>query len=400
MKILQVCPDYPPYVRGGGAETYRLLSDAWTAQGHTVSVVSSFPSYLGGMAADSPPGGEPVFFELYNPPFRLTEITYFLPLKVREFFRLMRTLKRYAASNDMIVIHGTMETLPLLALFLLRRYAGKTIVVDHAVSTAGYRPLLRMLSNVSYRSIGKLALSGIRNVLVFCERTRLEFIDYFGSGSGFNIAEIPLGIDVDEFRRQYSLAVEHESSLGAWLGTWLPSGSSFVLAIGRNVRTKGLDVLIESFSKVAEEFRDLRLVVAGDATGYTEELRQLASSLNLAGRVHFIGRVTEEEKILMMLRCSCLVIPSLKEGYGLNAVEAAILRLPVVATKTGAHEQILSRSGTSLFVEPGDASGLADCIAEVMRGRGLPRSFSREEADRFDMKVLSRQYLEAFPLDG
>ena len=46
MKILQLCPDYPPYVRGGGAQTYKILADEWKREGHEVEVIASVPSAL------------------------------------------------------------------------------------------------------------------------------------------------------------------------------------------------------------------------------------------------------------------------------------------------------------------------------------------------------------------
>lgn len=63
---------------------------------------------------------------------------------------------------------------------------------------------------------------------------------------------------------------------------------------------------------------DLMLIIAGDITDYTEEQRQLSTNFNLDGKIKFIGRIDEFKKVYLMTHCTCLIIPSRKEGYGLN----------------------------------------------------------------------------------
>ncbi len=396
MKILQLCPDYPPYVRGGGAQTYRILADEWKREGHEVEVIASVPSALANEQAAVSDGGECDFFRLIGAPERLREASYFMPMQAGELLRLRRTLKVKAAVSDRIVIHGIMETMPLLSLLMLRRYSGRILLVDHAVSTAEHTTLLRLLSRILYRTIGKLAVGRNVNILVFGDRSRQEFISYFGKKHAPSISVVPLGIDVTGFGECYRRAMERESQLSKWLYSYVRPNCPFILSVGRNVRTKGFDVLIRSFSETVKRHPDAVLLIAGDAAAHTNELKRLAEELHLADRIHFMGRVTEEEKVFLMAKCSLLVIPSLKEGYGLNAVEADILGVPVVATRTGAHEQILHGSRSCLFVQPGSEAELTTSLIEMLSRPRLPSEFGKDEAARFDMRELSRKYLDTF----
>ena len=190
--------------------------------------------------------------------------------------------------------------------------------------------------------------------------------------------------------------MERESQLSKWLSSYVQQNCPFILSIGRNVRTKGFDVLIRSFSETVKRYPDAVLLIAGDAAAHTSELKQLAEELHLTDRIHFMGRVTEEEKVFLMVKCALLAIPSLKEGYGLNAVEADILGVPVVATRTGAHEQILHGSRSCLFVQPGDEKELTRSLSEMLSRPRLPSEFRKDEAARFDMRELSRKYLDTF----
>ena len=396
MKILQLCPDYPPYVRGGGAQTYKILADEWKREGHEVEVIASVPSALANKQTVASDGGECDFFRLIGAPEGLREASYFMPMQPGEMLRLHRTLKVKAAASDRIVIHGIMETMPLLSLLLLRRFPDRILLVDHAVSTAEHTTLFRLLSRIMYRTIGKLAVGRNGNILVFGDRSRMEFIDYFGTQHAPGISVVPLGIDVTEFADCYGRAMERESQLSKWLSSYVQQNCPFILSIGRNVRTKGFDVLIRSFSETVKRYPDAVLLIAGDAAAHTSELKQLAEELHLTDRIHFMGRVTEEEKVFLMVKCALLAIPSLKEGYGLNAVEADILGVPVVATRTGAHEQILHGSRSCLFVQPGDEKELTRSLSEMLSRPRLPSEFRKDEAARFDMRELSRKYLDTF----
>jgi glycosyltransferase involved in cell wall biosynthesis len=78
-----------------------------------------------------------------------------------------------------------------------------------------------------------------------------------------------------------------------------------------------------------------------------------------------------------------LVIPSLHEGFGLPALEAMALGVPVVATRRGALPEVVGDAG--LLVNADDPREMADAIravltdpsrAEALRDRGLQRASS------------------------
>ena len=70
-----------------------------------------------------------------------------------------------------------------------------------------------------------------------------------------------------------------------------------------------------------------------------------------------------------LLAADCVVVPSISEGFGYSAVEAATIGCHVVATTGHAVEEVLA--GHATFVPPCDAQALADAIVAV--GSGLPK---------------------------
>lgn len=394
MRILQICPDFPPFVRGGGSETFNLLAESWRKNGHQVTVITSAPSRAVHTFGGDLSSFEAEYFRLTDLPSSFHEITYFLPLKILETIRLSRFLRRQLLHTDVIIIHGILESISFLSILLARKHAGKLILTQHGISTAESVSLFRIMSKVLYKTLGKIALSNVRNIVVYCRRTKEEFAAYFGDTRRFSVTETPLGVDVQSLKIHFQTVVERREDFEKWAEAIGISTDNFLFAIGRNVGTKGFDVLIRSFAAVSQEYRSLKLLIAGDQTEYTHKMHDLANELGIQERITFSGRLSEEQKVFLMTRCTCFVIPSRKEGYGLNAVEAAIFGVPCVATDTGAHAEILSRNPSAVIVDPGNSQALASGLSTILRSEHQKATFDAGVAAKYDIESLARIYTQ------
>ena len=113
-----------------------------------------------------------------------------------------------------------------------------------------------------------------------------------------------------------------------------PPDSSVVLFLGRFHPTKGLEVLLRSWARVAPSFPSARLLLAGyDQDGFREQFMALARSLGIAASALFGGPVEGESRERLFARASLLVLPSPSENFGLVVPEALIRGLPVITTQ-------------------------------------------------------------------
>lgn len=132
----------------------------------------------------------------------------------------------------------------------------------------------------------------------------------------------------------------------------------YILSLGRLVRTKGLDYLIE-----AMQYIDHKLVICGKGPD-ADRLKKEAKKFGIEDKIEFKGWVSEEEKNDLMSKCKLFVMPSLYESYGLAALEIMSYGRPVVATNVNGLPDTVKNGG--ILVGPKDAKALADAVNSLL----------------------------------
>jgi glycosyltransferase involved in cell wall biosynthesis len=155
-----------------------------------------------------------------------------------------------------------------------------------------------------------------------------------------------------------------------------------LVVLGRLVPHKRVELAIDLVGRLRQGFPGLHLDVVGDGE-WRAELEAYAAAQGVADAVTFHGHVGEDEKVRLLHRAWLMVLPSVKEGWGLAVMEAASLGVPTVAFRSagGVTESILDgRSGA--LVDDGDellarvADLLADGATRARLGAGA-RAHSR-----------------------
>jgi len=100
----------------------------------------------------------------------------------------------------------------------------------------------------------------------------------------------------------------------------------------------------------------------------TDTLRQRHPE---AGDLHWLGVLTEDEKIRRLLAADVVAAPSLGgESFGMVLVEAMAARTMVVASDIDGYRE--AAGGHAVLVPPGDAHVLADTLTQVLDLPGVP----------------------------
>ncbi len=159
-----------------------------------------------------------------------------------------------------------------------------------------------------------------------------------------------------------------------------------VLYAGRFDRQKGVDVLLEAIEPLGDRLC-LRLV-----GGFVVNGGSLSEPL--PPHVADLGWMDREGVYAQMKACDVLVVPSRWEGFGLVAVEAMRMQVPVIAAAVGGLVAILGRGQYGLMVPPDDVAALRDCLANLTKeqlrelGRiGHERFLSAYTSDRMVREI-------------
>jgi teichuronic acid biosynthesis glycosyltransferase TuaC len=180
---------------------------------------------------------------------------------------------------------------------------------------------------------------------------------------------ISMGVDNGIFRK---MAPEQYGAL-------VPAGESPVfLYIGNIIKAKGLLELADAFQTVQKNFplASLYLIGSRKDQAFAEQLQQRIGQNRLSS-VHFLDPLPQAEIAKWMNAADVLVLPSHIEGFGLVALEAMAAGLPVVGSRVGGLEYLLSDNKGLLF-EKGDSAMLAKQLIAAA-GSGAQTLFDQEK---------------------
>jgi glycosyltransferase-like protein len=191
----------------------------------------------------------------------------------------------------------------------------------------------------------------------------------FGVSAGL----VPNGVDAARFRPPRDAAERDGDRRWAGLGRRLA-----VLTVGGVEPRKGSLCLLAGFARLRQALpaRDPVLLIAGGTTlfDYRHELDRFsarARELGVTEHVRVLGTLTNDAVERLYRAADVFAFPSLKEGFGLAALEALAADLPVVASDLDVFRGFLADGRSALLTPVGDGAALAAAIGRVARDEVL-----------------------------
>lgn len=170
----------------------------------------------------------------------------------------------------------------------------------------------------------------------------------------------------------------------------LPAGEdNYLLYFGRtDVHTKGLDLLVGAFDRIAPDYPRLELKLAGRGGARQEDhLRSLVRTSAAASRIEVLGEVDEERKGELLRRALFLCAPSRYEGWCIAAVEASAAGKAVLGTRIDGLRDAVSDGETGILVRPESVEHLERGMRRLLDDEPLRSRLGgqgRVRARRFD----------------
>jgi glycosyltransferase involved in cell wall biosynthesis len=166
-------------------------------------------------------------------------------------------------------------------------------------------------------------------------------------------------------------------------------GVPIVGFVGQQAAHKGIDTLFHAIRLVWRQLPEVRLIVAGGRTVYSEYLDAILETFlpQERARVQLIPNFTEEEKPQIFAACDVFVSPSGHESFGLTFVEAWAAGKPVIGCRSGAITAVIDEWQDGLLVSYQDVPQLAAAILELLADGEL-----RERMGRRGREKILAQY--------
>jgi glycosyltransferase-like protein len=229
------------------------------------------------------------------------------------------------------------------------------------------------------------------------ERLREQF--------GVEARIVPNGVDTHRFRPPHDEHERADARRRAGVEDRL-----VVLTVGGVEPRKGSMILLEGFARLREllPYRDPILLIAGGSTlfDYRHEVDRFEArvrELDLARHVRRLGALEPDEIERLFRAADVFAFPSVKEGFGLAALEALSAGVPLVASDLEVFRGFLAHEVSALMHPVRDAAALAHDLARVARDPAL-RARLRAGGERvvagFGWDASGAAHEEAYELLG
>jgi glycosyltransferase involved in cell wall biosynthesis len=207
-----------------------------------------------------------------------------------------------------------------------------------------------------FRSLVPRVLRSTRVIVADSESTRRDVIRSYGVPPE-KVRVVYPGYDPDT----YSVDGRDE--------TRARGAGGYLLYVGNLLPHKNLLCLLDALA-ILRRRHPARLVIRGDGQpAYARAVRERVETLGLGDAVSFQGYAADQALRHLYGGAACLVLPSLREGFGLPVLEAMACGTPVVTSSTSSLPEV--GGDAALRVDPHDAIDLADTMYRVLTDADL-----------------------------
>ena len=196
------------------------------------------------------------------------------------------------------------------------------------------------------------------------------------------IKVIPNFIDIDKYAKKHNLCQ----------GNMLAQDDEKIIVHVSNFRPlKRIIDVLKIFEKINQKINS-KLIMVGDGPD-KKKAKDFLRKNNLKNKVIFLGKTSEVDEIL----CSSdlFLLPSEKESFGLAALEAMALKVPVISTNTGGLKDLNINGNSGYTSDIGDIDSMAKNAIKILSDDSIKKKYriqAFENAKKYDIKTVIPLY--------
>ena len=204
--------------------------------------------------------------------------------------------------------------------------------------------------------------------------------EFFGITKEIKV--IPNFIDIDKYDKKHNLCERN----------MIADGDEKIIVHVSNFRPlKRIKDVLEIFKKINEKINS-KLIMVGDGPE-KKKAKEFLRKHNLKNKVIFLGKTNQVDEIL----CSSdlFLLPSEKESFGLAALEAMALKVPVVSSNAGGLKDLNINGNSGYTSDVGDIDSMAQNAIKILTDNSLEKKYriqAFENAKKYDIKKVIPLY--------
>ncbi len=197
------------------------------------------------------------------------------------------------------------------------------------------------------------------------------------------------GINAEYYRRDHGDLIEDNQY----------DDSNFVFGfVGRLVRDKGINELVECFLNINNKHANTRLLLVGDFESLDPVSKTVKEEIENNPNIYFAGFQSDIRPWLKKM--SVFVFPSYREGFGVSLMEALAMQVPAISSNIIGCNEIIEDRKNGLLIEPRNASSLCESMNELYTNKSLYQELRENARDsviaKYEQKTLWDKTLAAY----
>ncbi len=167
-------------------------------------------------------------------------------------------------------------------------------------------------------------------------------------------------------------------------------GKFICFAWGRPGISKGFEYAIEAMPTINAILpQAVLLLMLGSISSYKKRTNYLKELIGKNKNVLLLDSVPYTELGDYLAAADCIIVPSVAEGFGYNAVEACTMGKPVVASNVGSLPEVIS--GKFLLVPPKNPGAIAEAVIRISK-----KEYNKTALKRFSWEKAREEYLKVY----
>ncbi len=336
--------------------------------------------------------GHKVHFMAYNLPFRLNafnENVFYHEVSVNDY-PLFEYQPYESALASKIVDVAMYEKLDVLHVHYAIPHASVAYLAQQILKSKKiFLPYITTLHGTDITLVGRdpsfepvirFSLNNSNAITSVSEDLKKETLSVFKIDNKIDV--IPNFINLRDYNKKFNSCQKH---------IYAPNNEKIMVHVSNFRKVKRVEDVLKVFEKVRKQI-PTKLILVGDGPE-RPAIEKLCRELNTCNDIISLGRINDPIEILSI--ADLFILPSETESFGLSALEAMAMKVPVISTNTGGLSEVNINGVTGFTSKVGDIDEMAANSLKLLRDEKLLTQFknnAHKQAEKFDISIVLPLY--------